>query len=853
MGALLLFVCFRWRVTSAGNLLQNKSKSAVQASTALLRRKLYNIGKDRLRRTCNMNRRTVTSEKLLPRGTVFAAQNIICLVAGVIFSVGRLPGGAAPLGISLACAAVGREATLFCSAGALIGGIISKNTVCGIGAPAALLLRTILCLFLMPLPDEEIKQTEVSLKVRLASLTFDESVWARMLLASALVLICGCINPLGGSYSISYLASLAVAGAISPIAVYLYAELFAVADEISVTRRAASCVAALSCVLGAASILPFINLALPTAFLISVAAQRRHGVLWGLLYSVFLGFACPIQLSPIPAIASLASAPFAAVAPAASVACALIASSLWALYALGLSAMRSVVPSLIVSAAICAPLCASGLIKRVENAVSASNSVAADGVAELREGELRRKMHSLSEGFASLSKVLFRLSEREGVPDTDELSELCRDAFETYCGKCGMYAACFGNGGEAEELCENMVLALNREGRVSAALVSRSLASRCFNMGRIIDSVNSAVTRLTSQAQLYGRTSVVAADYELTSQILAEASEGGEGESSYDAQLSERLCRAFAKKSICAESVGVFGTRRLRIIARGVDMKICRADEEEIITAAQAVCGVKLLSPEFSLVGGFVTMTLNAAPSLSVRCGRASIAMSALGARGKHTPDDRTKIFSMDRRGLGKTSDSDCGDVIDAFETDDGRFFMLISDGMGTGREAALSSGICAVFIEKLLRAGAGMDTSLKMLNALLRARGGECSATVDLLELDLMNGRVRLVKSGAAPSFVIRDGRLFRLQSKTVPIGILRALDAELINFEAKVGDRIVMLSDGVAKSFEDCPWLYELLGGEALRGRDPSAMAQSVLRGALDNGACDDITAGVVLIGEA
>lgn len=143
------------------------------------------------------------------------------------------------------------------------------------------------------------------------------------------------------------------------------------------------------------------------------------------------------------------------------------------------------------------------------------------------------------------------------------------------------------------------------------------------------------------------------------------------------------------------------------------------------------------------------------------------------------------------------------------------------------------------------------MDTSLKLLNSLLRARGDECSATIDLLELDLIGGKVRLVKSGAAPSFVVRDGRLFRLQSKTVPIGILRALDAELINFEVVEGDRIIMLSDGVAKSFEDCPWLYELLGGELTLGTDADGIARAILKNAVENGACDDITAGVILVG--
>ena len=142
------------------------------------------------------------------------------------------------------------------------------------------------------------------------------------------------------------------------------------------------------------------------------------------------------------------------------------------------------------------------------------------------------------------------------------------------------------------------------------------------------------------------------------------------------------------------------------------------------------------------------------------------------------------------------------------------------------------------------------MDTALKMLNSMMRVREGECSATVDLMELDLINGRARFVKSGAAPSFVLRRGRLFRLQSKTVPIGIVRALDAEMIKFETEPGDTVIMLSDGVARSFEDCPWLFDLLCDPNEWLEDPERMARKIVKCAIQNGGDDDITAGVVYI---
>ena len=88
---------------------------------------------------------------------------------------------------------------------------------------------------------------------------------------------------------------------------------------------------------------------------------------------------------------------------------------------------------------------------------------------------------------------------------------------------------------------------------------------------------------------------------------------------------------------------------------------------------------------------------------------------------------------------------------------------MLLSDGMGSGKMASLASEVSAMFLDKMLSAGAGLEITLRMLNHILRANTGEVSTTVDLCELDRVTGEVKFVKSGAAPSYVIRGDSLFK------------------------------------------------------------------------------------------
>ena len=180
---------------------------------------------------------------------------------------------------------------------------------------------------------------------------------------------------------------------------------------------------------------------------------------------------------------------------------------------------------------------------------------------------------------------------------------------------------------------------------------------------------------------------------------------------------------------------------------------------------------------------------------------------------------------------------------------------MLISDGMGSGREAAVTSKICTMFIERMLAAGNGKALTLEMLNGFIRnrsERAGECSATVDLAEIDLIDGKACFVKSGAAPSFILRSGNLYKLQSNTAPIGIMHEIDAEKIGFELAAGDVIIMLSDGVAGSLEDGVWLANLLTYEW--EDELSMMADKILdNAALSNKRSDDMTVALIRIGEA
>lgn len=116
-------------------------------------------------------------------------------------------------------------------------------------------------------------------------------------------------------------------------------------------------------------------------------------------------------------------------------------------------------------------------------------------------------------------------------------------------------------------------------------------------------------------------------------------------------------------------------------------------------------------------------------------------------------------------------------------------FHALISSSIGDKRKSELSEHFCSAIFEKLLTRGYCSTTVICLFDAFLRANG--LSSTIDFMDLNLNSGLIVIYKCGATPTYVLRDGCLFALQSKTALCGSDSILDCEKISFTAETGGR--------------------------------------------------------------
>ncbi len=317
------------------------------------------------------------------------------------------------------------------------------------------------------------------------------------------------------------------------------------------------------------------------------------------------------------------------------------------------------------------------------------------------------------------------------------------------------------------------------------------------------------------------RMDAVAREYEIISKMINDARVRRSDAGVCDDALSERLFHVFSAAGFPDGALSVLGTRKRRIIGAGEDKDGSLITAPVLKEALEEEGGFKLGKFKFYRRGDIALFEAVTEPMWTVE-----YAICKTGSRRGEISGDTAEFFEYDSI-----------------------FYSLISDGMGSGRVAERTSRFVAAFLKRMLTSEATLNSALAATNHLIRHRGEECSATVDLFSLDLLTGDAHFIKSGAAPSFLKREGSLFRIKSQTAPIGLMKEVDSEKIRVEVKRGDYIIMLSDGAYLLPDDAVWLFEFLSRPAPDSTEE--FAQAILSAAKKNsGVDDDITVSVVKI---
>lgn len=439
---------------------------------------------------------------------------------------------------------------------------------------------------------------------------------------------------------------------------------------------------------------------------------------------------------------------------------------------------------------------------------------------------LRYASDAMLGAFDSVDRISKAMQENAA----DDLPGVYGRAAEKVCASCSMCAVCWRkNRDETQHSFSNLTYALREHGRVERSDFDIPFLTRCGRAAEIRDAVNSEYKELLAKESAQIRAeqvrTVVEENFRSTSQMLSDIAEEFEQYRQYDEACAEQVREILRKHELTPVEVccriDKFG--RMAVEAHVIQSRHIHVNKGQLTRALSGACGRTFAQPVISSTGDRMMIRWSQRPVYSVERGFAQ--HSAGGAEL-------------------------CGDCAVAFTDGSGRYFSVLSDGMGSGGRAAVDGTMTVSMARSMLKAGIGFDSTLRMINSAMLAKGGEESlATLDIVSVDLFTGELQLRKAGAAGTVLRKKRYAEYLEAKSAPVGILPDISFARSEKTVDSGDLIVMVSDGVTASGTE--WLTDLVGN--FSGDDPQQLAEQIVDRAVRDradGHEDDVSAVVLTV---
>ena len=199
--------------------------------------------------------------------------------------------------------------------------------------------------------------------------------------------------------------------------------------------------------------------------------------------------------------------------------------------------------------------------------------------------------------------------------------------------------------------------------------------------------------------------------------------------------------------------------------------------------------------------------------------------------------EDRNYYLLSGNAGIPRAGNEVSGDIFSVMKLKEGKQVCILADGMGTGEHAREESKCVVELMEQFLQSGFREEETIRLANSMLTF-GMERNrySSFDFFSFHLYSGMLKVMKSGSAATFIIRKEEVEIIESKTPPAGILWEVEFDVLYKKLYDGDKIVLISDGVADHIGgDAP---ERKLADALPGLcdgTPQQSAQAVLDWAL------------------
>ena len=466
---------------------------------------------------------------------------------------------------------------------------------------------------------------------------------------------------------------------------------------------------------------------------------------------------------------------------------------------------------------------------RMLNAAALARPVAPAG-ARTASTNLSGRLEAVSGALCTVGDTMRTICDRL-PPRHETLSDLCDAVAERCCRGCGKRLECWVDRAQETYDAFNQMAPLLAGGEgISAGELPPVLRGRCQTPLRLANAISLAAAgqaaRRTVRVQGAAARAALCEQYSAMAATLTQLAGQVYTADLPDPRKARRLEQMFAGLGLepLEASAALDASGRMTAIVSLPRVQLSAAELKAITGEAAARLRRRFAPVQCVHTGAATRLTFSEAPRFAVDC-----AVCALPARGEVSAD-----------------------AVRTFTGDDGKFYAVLCDGMGTGKLAAVGGVLAASLSRELLHAGVDSASAARLVNIALALKDDDENAvTLDVLSVNLYTGDAALYKAGAAASFVLRGASAAVYSSDTLPIGILGKVSGRSEAMYLAPGDTAVLVSDGALAP--GAPWLRAQLAAHA--GESPKKLAGSVAHAARERQreAPDDVTVIAVRLREA
>lgn len=404
---------------------------------------------------------------------------------------------------------------------------------------------------------------------------------------------------------------------------------------------------------------------------------------------------------------------------------------------------------------------------------------------------LGKKMKNISETFDKLSDVTAELFEKT-PPNTADISTVYEMTADKVCKNCGLKFICWEREAfDTRDALNKLTVVLQKSGSVSAKNIPDKFGQKCIKSDVFVNELNRVFTAFKTDDKSRER---INCGQKLISRQFGEM-----------ADVVGNITSDIGK-SIMFDKAG-----ESRIYAALEKERIFCSD----VTAVRDSDGILKVSMRIKARGkGFTDIVSVAENAVSRAVGKSMAAESYFYKKKnffvKLVEKERFSV-TCSCRSIPKGNETVCGDNIVCGNISGGRYAAVLSDGMGSGSNAAKISHTATELFVQFLNAGFEKSNSLDIIGSALMLGSSETFATIDAVTVDLHTGVAEFTKAGANTSYIKTAGKIRKISSTSLPVGILDATAADTFSYNARENDIIVLISDGIQSAADN--WFEEYL----------------------------------------